>query len=213
MPALDHLTVIAPTLADGVAHVRACLGIDMPFGRQHPDMGTHNHLLKLGEDVYLEVIAIDPTAPTPAHPRWFGLDDQHAVRAAWESGQRLRGWVARTQQMDALLAQHGSLLGRKTQLSAGTAPPYFFAIPPGGALPLAGVAPSVIDRGTRPPPIAAMPDLGARLLRFTIGHPEPAMVEDLYATLGVANAPQVHRGDTVRYRAEIDTPGGLKTLY
>lgn len=170
MPALDHLTVIAPTLADGVAHVRACLGIDMPFGRQHPDMGTHNHLLKLGEDVYLEVIAIDPTAPTPAHPRWFGLDDQHAVRAAWESGQRLRGWVARTQQMDALLAQHGSLLGRKTQLSAGTAPPYFFAIPPGGALPLAGVAPSVIDRGTRPPPIAAMPDLGARLLRFTIGH-------------------------------------------
>lgn len=213
MPTLDHLTVIAPTLADDVAHVRACLGIEMPYGRQHPDMGTHNHLLKLGEDVYLEVIAVDPAAPRPAHARWFGLDDQHAVRAAWESGQRLRGWVARTQRLDTLLAQRGPLLGRKTQLSAGTAPPYFFAIPPGGALPLAGVAPSVIDRGARPPPIAAMPDLGARLRRFTIEHPKPAMVQDLYATLGVANAPQVRRGDTVRYRAEIDTPAGLKTLY
>jgi hypothetical protein len=213
MPTLDHLTLIAPTLADGVAHVRECLGIDMPFGRQHPDMGTHNHLLRLGEDVYLEVIAIDPAAPSPAHPRWFGLDNQAAVQAAWHGGRRLRGWVARTQQMDAVLAQHGPILGHKTQRSAGAAPPYFFAIPPGGALPGAGVAPSLIDRGQRPPPVAAMPDLGARLARFTIEHPDPAMVQDLYATLGIVNAPQVHRGDTVRYRAEIDTPGGLKTLY
>lgn len=213
MPTLDHLTVIAPTLADGVAHVRTCLGIDMPFGRQHPDMGTHNHLLKLGEDVYLEVIAVDPAAPRPAHARWFGAGRSGGGAAGVEQRPAPARRVARTQQMDALLAQHGPLLGRKMQLSAGTAPPYFFAIPPGGALPLAGVAPSVIDRGVRPPPIAAMPDLGARLLRFTIGHPEPAMVEDLYATLGVANAPQVLRGDTVRYRAEINTPGGLKTLY
>ena len=213
MPTLDHLTIIAPTLADGVAHVRECLGIAMPFGRQHPDMGTHNHLLKLGEDVYLEVIAIDPAAPRPAHARWFGLDDQAAVQAAWRSGRRLRGWVARTQQMDAVLAQHGDVLGRKVQLSAGAAPPYCFAIPPGGSLPGAGVAPSLIDRGPRPPPVAAMPDLGARLVRFTIEHPDPAMVEDLYAALGIVNPPQVQRGDTVRYRAEIDTPHGPKLLY
>jgi len=213
MLTLDHLTIIAPTLAGGVAHVRDCLGIDMPFGRQHPDMGTHNHLLKLGEDVYLEVIATDPASPPPAHARWFGLDDRHAVQTAWDAGLRLRGWVARTQQMDAVLAQHGHLLGRKTQLSAGAAPPYFFAIPPGGALPLAGVAPSVIDRGQRPPPIAAMPDLGAQLGSFTVEHPDPAMVRDLYAALGIAHAPQVEKGATFRYRAEIRMPGGLRLLY
>ena len=27
---LDHLTVIAPSLAEGVDHVRACLGLDNP---------------------------------------------------------------------------------------------------------------------------------------------------------------------------------------
>lgn len=213
MLTLDHLSLIAPSLEEGVAHVRECLDIDMPFGRQHTDMGTHNHLLKLGEDVYLEVIAIDPVSPPPAHARWFGLDDRHAVQTAWDAGLRLRGWVARTQQMDAVLAQHGHLLGRKTQLSAGAAPPYFFAIPAGGALPLAGVAPSVIDRGQRPPPIASMSDLGARLARFTIEHPEPDTVLAVYAGLGIENAPHVEKGDRLRYRAEIRTPAGIKALY
>ncbi len=212
MLTLDHLTLIAPTLEEGVAHVRECLGIDMPSGRKHPDMGTHNHLLKLGDDVYLEVIAIDPAAPPPAHARWFGLDDRHAVQTAWNAGLRLRGWVARTQHMDAVLAQHGHLLGRKTQLSAGAAPPYFFAIPPGGGLPLAGVAPSVIDRGQRPPPVPSMPDLGARLHRFTIEHSDPGRVEALYESLGIARAPHVQKGDALRYRADIQTPGGMKTL-
>lgn len=213
MLTLDHLTLIAPSLEEGAAHVHACLGIDLPAGREHPDMGTHNRLLRLGEGVYLEVIALNPAAAPPAQARWFGLDDQDAVREAWKRGHRLRGWVARTQQMDAVLAQHGHLLGRKTQLSAGAAPPYFFAIPPGGALPLAGVAPSVIDRGQRPPPIAAMPDLGAQLGSFTVEHPDPDMVRDLYAALGIAHAPQVEKGATFRYRAEISMPGGLRLLH
>ncbi len=65
---LDHLSIIAPSLADGVAHVRACLDIDVPYGRVHPDMGTHNHLLRLGDDVYLEIIAVDPERSAAAAP-------------------------------------------------------------------------------------------------------------------------------------------------
>lgn len=213
MLTLDHLSIIAPSLQKGIDHVRQCLGIDIPYGRVHPDMGTHNHVLRLGEDVYLEVIAIDPDAAPPGHPRWFGLDDQDAVRAACNTGLWLRGWVARTQHMDTVLAQHGQLLGCKTQLSAGAAAPYFFAIPPGGALPLAGLAPCLIDRGQRPPPVASMPDLGARLHRFTIEHPEPGVVEALYDALGIENRPNVQKGVSFRYRAEIHTPGGLKALY
>ena len=72
---LDHLTVIAPSLAEGVAHVRACLDLDVPFGQRHAYMGTHNHLLRLGDAVYLEIVALDPGAPPPGRPRWFGLDE------------------------------------------------------------------------------------------------------------------------------------------
>jgi hypothetical protein len=209
---LDHLSVIAPSLAEGVDHVRRCLDIDVPFGRIHPYMGTHNHLLRLGDDIYLEIVAADPGTPPPAWPRWFGLDNGQAVRAAWDSGRRLRAWVARTANMDAVLPRHEAIVGRKTLLSAGGVS-FSFSIPPGGALPGGGVAPSVIDRGDRPVPAASMPDLGASLRTFTIEHPDPGEVAALYQTLQVEGAPQVREGPSLRYSARIQTPGGLKELH
>jgi hypothetical protein len=32
---LDHLTIIAPSLAEGVNHVRSCVDIDVPYGGAH----------------------------------------------------------------------------------------------------------------------------------------------------------------------------------
>ncbi|WP_439710237.1 VOC family protein [Agrobacterium leguminum] len=75
---LDHLTVIAPTLAVGVAHVQRCLGLDVPFGTRHDYMGSHNHRLQLGNSVYLEIMALDPAGilvtiikPSPRSCDWF----------------------------------------------------------------------------------------------------------------------------------------------
>ncbi len=207
---LDHLTVLAPTLAEGVAHVRAQLDIDVPFGRQHVDMGTHNHLLRLGDSIYLEIIAVNPQAPPPGRPRWFGLDDQTALRAAWDSGRRLRGWVARTDDIDALLQRHAASLGRKVTLSGST--PFCFAIPDDGALPLDGAAPSVIDRLGKPPAVATMADAGARLRTVILDHPDAARIAMLYRDLGVIDAPEVRHGAQLRYRAVIETPRGLREL-
>lgn len=74
MLALDHITVSARSLAEGVAAVELALGVRAPVGGTHPSMGTHNHLLRLGPSLFLEIIAINPEAPAPARPRWFGLD-------------------------------------------------------------------------------------------------------------------------------------------
>lgn len=208
---LDHLTVIAPSLAEGVAHLRACLDIDIPFGRRHPYMGSHNHLLRLGEAVYLEVVAADPAAPHPGRPRWFGLDDAVALRRAWDTGFRLRGWVARTDDIDAILPRHEDVLGKKVRLATPEAH-FFFAIPDDGSLPLGGVAPSVIDRVGRPPPVAAMADAGARLRNLILEHPQPEQVAALYERLGVETPPELRPGVGPRYRALIDTPGGVKQL-
>ena len=90
MPKFDHLSVVAPSLEEGVAHVRSCLGIEIAFGRKHSHMGTHNHLLRLGDATYLEVISIDESAPAPTGPRWFGFDDPARVRRDWDDGRRLR---------------------------------------------------------------------------------------------------------------------------
>jgi hypothetical protein len=209
---LDHLTIVAPSLEAGAAHVLEQIGIPMQAGGKHPEMGTHNLLLRLSAEAFLEVIAVDPAAETPSGPRWFGLGDAETVRSAWSEGRRLRGWVARTDDLDSVLSRHEVLLGHKTRVSRGDRS-WLFSLLPDGSLPFDGVAPPVIDWGDRGSPAPAMPDLGARLASFQIEHPDPAWCRELYKELGVANPPEVRKGAQIRYRAMIDTPGGMKELH
>lgn len=67
---IDHLVIGAATLFQGVAYVKECLGVDIPYGGVHMTMGTHNHLMKLGDEIFLEVIAINPDIERIEHPRW-----------------------------------------------------------------------------------------------------------------------------------------------
>ena len=85
---IDHLVVTAPTLESGADHVWQALGVRPGPGEQHPRMGTHNLLLRLGESQFLEVIAPDPAAARPDRPRWFALDE-----LAPDATPRLAGWV------------------------------------------------------------------------------------------------------------------------
>ncbi len=208
---LDHLTVIAPTLAEGVAHVRNCLDLDVPFGTRHPYMGTHNHRLQLGASVYLEIVALDPEGTVPRRPRWFGLDDQARVRADWDAGRRLRGWVAGVDGIDRIVAGWPAVFGDKVSLPVAD-PVFDFAIPADGSLPLDGAAPSLIDRRGAAEPKAAIPDLGARLRSFTLEHPDPAAIAALYRDLSIAESPEVVAGPELRYGAWIATPDGLRLL-
>lgn len=208
---LDHLTVVAPTLAEGVAHVRACLDVEVPFGTRHLYMGTHNHRLQLGEGLYLEIVALDPKGRPPGRARWFGLDDQARVRADWDSGRRLRGWVGRTTDMASLLSDRSAIFGEPVLLPTDE-PTFAFAIPADGSLPLDGAAPSLIDLFGETRSMAAIPDLGARLRSLTLEHPKPEAIAGLYEALAVDRPPEVVPGPVARYRAEIETPAGLKVL-
>ncbi|MGJ5175960.1 VOC family protein [Bradyrhizobium oligotrophicum] len=208
---LDHLTVIAPSLAEGVAHVRHCIGLDVPFGQRHAYMGTHNHLLQLGDSVYLEIVAVDPAAAAPRRARWFGLDDHERVRADWDEGHRLRGWVARTDAIDQVMAGHPDVFGEKLALPDRD-PVFDFTVPNDGSLPRDGAAPSLIDRRGRPRAMAGIADLGARLRSFTLEHPDPGALQTFYRALPVDRPPEIRPGPRLRYRAQIETPAGLKEL-
>jgi hypothetical protein len=211
MLTLDHLTVIAPTLAEGVAHVRDCLDLDVPFGQRHGYMGTHNHLLQLGDTDYLEIVAVDPDGTNPGRARWFGLDDRKQVRRDWDAGRRLCGWVARTDRIDAVLKGREAIFGRKVGLPMD-APAFDFAIPDDGSLPWGGAAPSIIDRRGKPRSMATIADLGAWLRGFSLEHPEAEAIAALLLELGAERGPVVSHGPELRYRAQIETPGGLKEL-
>ena len=212
MPKLDHLSVIAPSLEEGVSHVRKSLGVDIPFGRKHTNMSTHNHLIKLGDTVYLEIIAIDEDVPPQPYPRWFGLDNHAVVRSNWDQGRRLRGWVASTDHFEQHMAKHALIYGEKREFKSGSSS-YFFAVPRDGALPMDGMAPSLIDRRGKKPSMPSDADVGCKLVSFSIKHPEIRAVKKLYQTLEVAGSPEVKHGESLHYIADIATPSGIRTLF
>ena len=209
MLALDHLALLAPSLDEGVAYVEATLGLPMAGGGAHPEMGTHNRLLRLG-DVYVEVIAVDPAARPPAHRRWFGLDDAAFVRAEWDASRRLRAWAARTDDLDGVLAAHPTL-GRALRASRG-ARTWRIAVPEDGSLPEGGCAPTLLQWDPPGAPVGAMPDSGARLLSFTLETPEPERARALLAGLGVTPGPEIRSGPVTRLRAVVETPWGVLEL-
>src|SRR5260370_39961673 len=63
---LDHLVISARTLDEGTQYVADTLGVAPAGGGAHPQMRTHNRLLNLWGGAYLEVIAIDQQAASPA---------------------------------------------------------------------------------------------------------------------------------------------------
>lgn len=208
---LDHLTVIAPTLVEGISHVQNCLDLDVPFGTRHDYMGTHNHRLQLGNSVYLEIVALDPKGREPGRPRWFGLDNQEKIRSDWERGRRLRGWVANTETIESVLSIHCAIFGDLVPLPPAD-PTFAFTIPKDGSLPLDGAAPSIIDHRGDSGYIASIPGLGARLRSLTIEHPDPTRIGVFYRELALDHPPVIVYGSELRYRALIETPTGLKEL-
>lgn len=97
---LDHIVVGFPNLEDGIARLQQLSGCRTAIGGSHPNRGTRNALLSLGDHCYLELLAPDPAQPTLRwHPEIAGLTELTIV-----------DWAVRHHDLDvlaALLQQRG----------------------------------------------------------------------------------------------------------
>ena len=175
---IDHLVVTASSLEAGVAFVEAELGCRMQPGGQHPQMGTHNRLLRLGTNVYLEVLAIDPTAAAPERARWFGLDQLTAADAP-----RLSAWVMRTQSIHELAARCPEPLGAVELMRRGELE-WWITIPPDGRCVMGGAMPPLIEWRTKSPPATRLPESGIELLELELRHHETAQLQKWFEIAG-----------------------------
>lgn len=203
MAELDHLVVSAGTLTEGVAAVEAALGVTLAAGGEHPQMGTHNRLLSLGEGLYLEVIAVNPAARRPGRPRWFDLDK-------FNGAPRLTNWVLRCENLKEALALSPPGSGEIHDLVRGDFR-WRMAIPPDGRLPFGGAFPGLIE-WQGPHPAGRLPDAGCRLRRLTLVHPEAPALGQALSRLVDDPRLVVEEGPWTALRAEIDTARGTKVL-
>ena len=196
---LDHLAVSALTLAEGTAAVEAALGVPLAPGGQHPHMATHNRLLSLGPDLYLEVIAADPAQPRPAWPRWFDLD-------RFTGPPRLTNWICRCDAITAELALSPPGTGTPVALARGDFR-WQMAVPATGILPFDNAFPALIQWEGTAHPAPRLPDHGIRLTRLDITHPDAAALHRALHTR--LHDPRIHiTPGPQALRATFATPQG-----
>ena len=197
---LDHIVVVAETLAEGTDYVADTLGVSLQQGGDHAFMGTHNTLLSLGPEAYLEVIAINPDAPAPDRPRWFGMD-------VFSGPPRLANWVCSSDDMandhaaappgmeDVIDAARGDLRWK-------------MAVPTAGQYPFGGAFPGMIAWQTALQPQEMLTDHGVRLLALEVAHPDLAGLRSALSGLAPEAPVSLMSGPAPKLRARLSTPRG-----
>jgi hypothetical protein len=205
---IDHLVVACATLEQGAAWATDLLGVEPQPGGQHTTMGTHNRLLRLGEHVYLELIAIDPQGIEPARPRWFGLD-RADVQARAAQRPFLLTWAAATDDIHDAVTRV-PVLGEVAAFTRN-AFAWQFTLPDDGRLNYDGVLPSVLQWNSDHP-AALLEDRGCRLLALDLVHQQASAVLPLFRALKLTGPVNLATGP-LSLTARLLTPRGPVDLH
>ena len=225
-PRLDHLVVLADTLAEGAAWCQATLGVAPGPGGEHPLFGTHNRLLPIASDdfplAYLELIAINPEAARARQAsaggpkRWFDMDDEALRKQVHAHGPRLIHWVARVPDLPEAAARLAMLeIDRGELLRASRMTPtglleWQITVRPDGRRLWDGCLPTLIEWGAVHP-AQTMPAGALGLRSLTLRHPRAAALAEACAAIGLGGA-AIIEAPQAALEAVIATPRGEVTL-
>ena len=184
--------MVAPSLVEGVDYVKTILGVEPGPGGEHTRMGTYNRLLRLGGEQYLEVISVNPVAPPPGRPRWFGMDRVPPQ-------PRLATWVARTND-----------LSKGEDMTRGDFR-WRIAFREDGSMPFDGVAPTLLQWHSASP-AGRMAESGCSLRKLELFHPSADEVEAFLMEIGFDGPVSVMKAGEPRLVAHIATPAGVRQL-
>lgn len=203
MLTLDHIVLSSTNLARDAAVLEERLGVSLSEGGKHNLFGTHNKLLNLG-DVYLELIAIDPSAPKPERARWFSLDE-------FSGDMRLTNWVMGTEKPRRMIGKTLMGTGELMTVSRGDLT-WQITVPKSGKLPLDGFAPAIIDWMGAKTPAERLPDVGCRLEKFEVCHPHAISLRSFLSPLHSDPRVDVRGSEVPLFRATLTTPKGTVNL-
>jgi hypothetical protein len=205
---IDHFAIGAATLEQGEAALQSLLGANIPRGGKHDLMSTHNCVAQAGNNSFLEILAIDPSAPTPSRTRWFTLDDAKTTQKLAQSPRALC-WVVGCEDLDAIVANSPVDLGEIVTFTRGDRS-WRLTVPKDGSLPENGLIPAFIEWSPGPHPSSGMQDLDLKLDRIVLRHPEPSKIKGYLEQLNVAHLADVEESAKPELVFCIETANGSK---
>ncbi len=200
---LDHFVVAIDDLEAGINAFESMAGVRPAYGGEHPALGTHNALVSLGRDQYLEILAPRPGAKLDPRFRAAGehtsltpilwalaTDDIETLHSVATSA----GFAADEPTSGSRLTENGDTL-RWTIFMVRTEgvanAPFFIQWDPDAGHP------------------AASSPAGCRLRSFAIDSPDHESLERLLASVGFA----VPVGSSpARTLISLETPRGSMSL-
>lgn len=203
---IDHLVITAPDLESGSDYVFQQLGVKPQPGGEHERMGTHNRLLKLGDSLYFEVIAINPQSLPVGRPRWFELDELPA-----DAKPKLATWIVRTNDIQEAVKASPVSLGTIESMSRADLN-WFITIPEDGVMPVNGMLPALIQWQTSSHPASRLMDNDCSLIELEIFHPQSSILSDFLKAINFSGAAIIKPSETFKIIAHIQTAKGICLL-
>jgi glyoxalase-like protein len=198
---LDHLVLGISDLSVGIDILEKRAGVKPVLGGIHPDRGTHNALLSLGEDTYLEIVAPNPQAEH--------LDPMVAGLTSMKTLTPMR-WIVRTDDAERTVEKL-----RTAGYSVMDPRPGSRTLPDGRALtwrlfalnePPSPSAPFFIEWGKDGPHPSTTSPGGCRIVRLALEDPSPDVLRKLLTVLGLEIA--VSQSEKPALRFALTCPGG-----
>lgn len=199
---LDHIIFGCAELDAGAAWLSERLGAAEAARGVHKMMGTHNALWNMG-DAYIELVAINPDAPHPGRPRWFGLDDA-TTQAKLANGVALLTWAIAGAPIEPIVAKAPVALGPVESFSRDDLS-WNVAVPIAGTPGLGGAFPLTLDWTAGLHPAARLPDVGIRCERLALCHPEMTAIK---GALGPVSTPVAMDQGAFALTVDLATPNG-----
>ena len=202
----DHFLLGCSSLETGIIFIKDLTGVEAMKGGRHPNIGTHNALISLGGNSYLEIIAPDPEA-TNLVPAYLFLKELHTPS--------LFLWAAGTDDMDELLKRIEKAGYPSSGINPGSRQRPDGSVLKWRALSIEtpvseGVVPFFIewDKSSRHPSFDS--PKGCTIVSFEIEYPEPAKLKEVFNQLTIDEP--VKRGEKAIIKLKIKSPKGIVSL-
>ena len=178
---IDHIVIGAANLISGTNILETKLGTKFSSGGEHQIMGTHNKLLKLQSDIYLEVIANNPNVDKPSRQRWFSLDES-SIKEKIKKSPRLLCWVLEVDNIEDTVKKCGYNPGEILQLSRDELT-WKVTVPSNGKLVENGVLPVLIEWPSNQHPSKKLNNSKVSINKISLFHPEPYKIKSIISNL------------------------------
>ena len=189
---IDHIVIGTANLISGTSILETKLNAKFSPGGEHQIMGTHNKLLKLQSDIYLEIIANNPNVYKPSRQRWFSLDEIRTKEKIKHSPRALC-WVLEVDNIEDTVNKCGYNPGEILQISRGELT-WKITVPSNGSLADNGVLPALIEWQSGQHPAKKLTDSKVSINKLSLFHPKPHKIKNTISNLIELDLIQVSEG-------------------